>query len=56
MRLITPVALTAVLLASTAFAEDPLEGASYHEHLSGPTLEPRALEGKVVLLEYFGDR
>ena len=53
MRCVTPVALIAVLLASTVFAGDPLKGASYREHLAGPTLEPGALEGKVVLLEYF---
>ena len=56
MKLVSPVALAAVLFATTAFADDPLDGANYSEHLSGPTLEPGALEGKVVLLEYFGYR
>ena len=39
-----------------ALAGDPLKSANYREHISGPTLEPGSLEGKVVFLEYFGYR
>ncbi len=42
------------LAAALAFGDDPLKGGSLSEHLSGPALEPGSLEGKVVLLEYWG--
>jgi hypothetical protein len=56
MNRVALIASTAMLLVSGVYAGDPLKGASYRELISGPRLEPGALEGKVVLLEYFGYR
>jgi len=56
MKRTATTVLAVCLAASIAVAGDPLKGANYREHVSGPTLEPGALEGKVVLLEYFGFR
>lgn len=50
---------SALLLLATplaAKAENPLRQADWSRHLSGPKLAPEDLEGKVVLLEYFGYR
>ena len=35
-------------------AEDPLRGGDLKTHLSGPKVKSGSLEGKVVLLEYWG--
>ena len=52
--LVTALLVTAP--AGPALAGDPLAGGSLRNRISGPELEAGSLEGKVVLLEYFGFR
>lgn len=49
-------ALLLFLTVVVARADVPLRNADWGRHLSGPALAPSDLEGKVVLLEYFGYR
>lgn len=50
------VTLCLLAMGAPALAGDPLKSANFREHISGPTIEPGSLEGKVVFLEYFGYR
>ena len=50
------LALCVIATGLPALAGDPLDKANFREHISGPTIEPGSLDGKVVFLEYFGYR
>ncbi|MEM8712500.1 MAG: hypothetical protein AAGG01_16220 [Planctomycetota bacterium] len=43
-----------LLVLAPALAQAPLKNANFGSRISGPAIEPESLEGKVVLLEYFG--
>ena len=56
MKRSATVALFLLATGVPALAEDPLNSANFREHISGPTIGPGSVTGKVVFLEYFGYR